>query len=105
MGEHSGMIAKLKQYKNLILLAALAVFFIALLAGDPLGFFAQRAHERAAIHNQMAVEKAEAEQQIAIIQAQTEAELRRIEKGETDIPFFQALPEEPSDAMGEEESP
>ena len=105
MGEHSGTIAKLKQYKNLILVTALAVFFIALLAGDPLGFFAKRAHERSAIHNQMAVEKAQAEQQRAIIQAQTEAELRRIEKGEAYLPILQEMPEEPPDAMGEEESP
>lgn len=97
------LISKAKQYKNLILVAALAVFFIALLVGDPLGFFAQRAHERSAIHNQMAVEKAQAEQQIAIIQAQTEAELRRIEKGEA--PILQSLPEEPPDVAEEEESP
>ena len=94
---------KIKQYKNLILVAALAAFFIALLCGDPLGFFARRAHERAAIHNQMAVEKAETEQQIAVIQAQTEAELRRIGKGE--VPVLQTAPEEPLTLGTEEEVP
>ena len=97
------LIVKIKQYKNRILEGALAAFFIALLAGAPLGFFAGRAHERAAIHNQMAVEKAEAEQQIAIIQAQTEAELKRIEQGE--VPILQALPEEAPDSGLAEEGP
>ena len=94
------LIVKIKQYKNLILVVALAAFFMALLCGDPLGFFARRAHERAAIHNQMAVEKAETEQQIAVIQAQTEAELRRIGQGE--VPILQALTEEPL-AVGTED--
>ena len=94
---------KIKQYKNLILVVALAAFFMALLCGDPLGFFARRAHERAAIHNQMAVERAEAEQQIAIIQAQTEAELKRIEKGEA--PTLQARPEEPLVVETEKKEP
>ena len=75
------MIAKLKQYKNLILLATAIVLLVALIAADPLGFCAQRAHDRAAICNQMAIEKAEAEQQIAIIKARTEYELKRIEQG------------------------
>ena len=75
------MIPKLKQYKNLILLATAIILLAALIAADPLGFCAQRAHDRAVIHNQMAVEKAEAEQQIAIIKARTEAELKRIEQG------------------------
>ena len=76
------MIQKLKRYKNLILLSAAVILLIALVASDPLGFCAQRAHDRAAIRNQMAIEKAEAEQQIAIIKARTEAELKRIEQGE-----------------------
>ena len=74
--------SKIKQYKNLIIVAAVAVFLFALLVSDPLGYFARRSHERAAIRNQMAIERAEAEKQIAIIGAQTEAELKRIEKGE-----------------------
>lgn len=78
------MIEKAKQYRNLILVAALAVFFIALLASDPLGFCTKRAHDRAAVRNQMAIEKAEADQQIAIIKAQTDAELKRIERGEAE---------------------
>ena len=90
--------AKIKQYKNLILVAALAAFFIALLCGDPLGFFARRAHERAAIHNQMAIERAEAEKEIALIQARTEAELKRIESG--DVPVLQMAPEEATEEEG-----
>ena len=50
---------------------------------SPLGFCAQRNHERAAIQNQMAIERAETEQQIAIIRAQTEAELAKIQYGNT----------------------
>ena len=76
------MTAKLKQYKNLILVIIAAVFLIVLIAADPLGFCAKRAHERATIHNQMAVEEAEAQMQIAIIMARTEAQLERIRKGE-----------------------
>ena len=94
------LIKRGRQYKNLILVAALAVIFIALLCGDPLGFFARRAHERAAIHNQMAIEKAEAEKEIALIQAQTEAELRRI--GQGGAPILQTAPEEPL-AVGTED--
>ena len=75
------MIQKIKQYKNLILLAAAVILVVTLIASDPLGFCAQRAHDRAAIQNQMAIEKAEAEQQIAIIKARTEAELKRIDSG------------------------
>ena len=72
---------KIRQYKNLILLSVAVILLVALIASDPLGFCAQRAHDRAAIYNQMAVEKAEAEKQIAIIRAQTDAELERIAKG------------------------
>ena len=80
------MTEKLKQYKNLILLVLAVVFMIILIAADPLGFCAKRAHERAAIRNEMAIEKAEAERQIAIIKAQTDAELERIGQGlETDM--------------------
>ena len=75
------MIEKVKQYKNLILLAVAVLLVIGIIAADPLGFCAQRAHDRAAIHNQMAIEKAEAEKQIAIIKAQTDAELERISMG------------------------
>ena len=75
------MIEKAKQYKNLILLILIAVFLALLVASDPLGFCAKRAHDRAAIYNQMAVEKAEAEKEIAVIQARTEAELERIRQG------------------------
>ena len=76
------MIQKIKQYKNLILLAVAVILLICLIVSDPLGFCAQRAHDRAAIQNQMAIEKAEAEQQIAIIKARTEAQLKLIESGE-----------------------
>lgn len=75
------MIQKLKRYKNLILLSAAVILLIALVASDPLGFCAQRAHDRAAIRNQMAIERAEADKQIAIIKAQTDTELKRIEMG------------------------
>ena len=75
------MIEKAKQYKNLILLILAALFLVVLVASDPLGFCAKRAHDRAAIYNQMAVEKAEAEKEIAVIQARTEAELERIRQG------------------------
>ena len=75
------MIEKAKQYKNLILLVIAVFFLIVLIAADPLGFCAKRAHDRAAIYNQMAVEKAEAEKEIAVIQARTEAELERIRQG------------------------
>ena len=77
------MINKIKQYKNLILLAVAVILFLCLIALDPLGFCAQRSHERAAIQNQMAIERAEAEQQIAIIRAQTEAELAKIKNGKS----------------------
>ena len=75
------MIEKAKQYKNLILLILVVIFLVVLVASDPLGFCAKRAHDRAAIYNQMAVEKAEAEKEIAVIQARTEAELERIRQG------------------------
>lgn len=75
------MTEKLKQYKNLILLVTAVILLVALIAADPLGFCAQRSHDRAAIRNQIAIEKAEAEKQIAIIKAQTDAELKRIEMG------------------------
>ena len=75
------MAERLKQYKNLILLVLAVVFIIILIAADPLGFCAKRAHERAVIRNEMAIEKAEADRQIAIIKAQTDAELERISRG------------------------
>ena len=81
------MIEKVKQYKNLILLAVAVLLVIGIIAADPLGFCAQRAHDRAAVYNQIAIEKAEAQKQIAIIQAQMDAELKRIaecEGAETD---------------------
>ena len=90
------MIAKMKQYKNLILLALAAISLIILVASDPLGYCTRRAHERAAIRNEMAVEKAEAEKKIAIIKAQTDAQLERIRQGlgiETE-----ELPEESTEA-------
>ena len=73
------MIAKVKQYKNLILLVAAVVFMVVLIVMDPLGYCAERVHERAAIYNQMEIEKAEAEKEIAVIRAQMEKELKRIE--------------------------
>lgn len=75
----------LKQYKNLILLAAAVLLVIALIAADPLGFCTQRAYERAAIRNQMEIEKAQTEREIAIIRAQTEADMHRIRNGEVVI--------------------
>ena len=72
------MTEKIKQYRNLIILIAAVAIATLLLACDPLGYFAQRAHDRAAVYNQIAVEKAETNKQIAIINAQTEAELKRI---------------------------
>ena len=74
------MMEKLKQYKNLILLAAVALLLIGIIAGDPLGYVTERRHQREIIRNQIAIEKAEVEKQIAIIRAETEAELRRIQK-------------------------
>ena len=79
------MIQKIKQYKNLILLALAVILLVSLIAADPLGFCAKRAHDRAAIQNQMAIEKAEAERQIAIIKARTEAQLKLIEQGEEPV--------------------
>ena len=75
------MIDKIKQYRNLIILIVAVAIATLLLACDPLGYFAQRAHDRAAVYNQIAVEKAETNKQIAIINAQTEAELKRIAFG------------------------
>ena len=93
----NGMIDKIKQYKNLILVAALAVIFIALAAADPLGYAAERAHSRAAIRNRMAIEKAEAEKEIAIIKARTEAELKQIELSVTVPPEEKPAFEEAGD--------
>lgn len=84
------MINKIKQYKNLILVVGIAVLMVVLVASDPLGFCAQRSHDRAAIRNQMAIEKAEAEKEIAVIKAQTEYELKRIEQG---LPVTEEIPE------------
>lgn len=78
------MIQKIKQYKNLILLAAVAVFLILLVAADPLGYFARRVHDRAAIRNAMAIEEAETEKKVALIKAEMDAELRRIMAGEAE---------------------
>lgn len=75
------MIQKIKQYKNLILVALAVILVVGLIAADPLGFVTERRHQRAMIQNQIAVEKAEAEKQIAIIKAQTDAELERIRQG------------------------
>lgn len=69
---------KLKQYKNLILLAIAVVLVIGIIAADPLGFVTERRHQRAIIQNEIAVEKAETEKRIAIIKAETDAELERI---------------------------
>lgn len=75
------MYQKIKQYKNLILLALAALFLTILVAADPLGYCTRRAQEREAIRNEMAIEKAEAEKKIAITRAQTDAELERIRQG------------------------
>ena len=72
---------KIKQYKNLILLVTAVVLVIVILAIDPVGFFVERAHQRALIQNQIAIEKAETEKRIAIIQAEADAELVRIREG------------------------
>lgn len=77
------MTQKIKQYKNLILVAVAILLIIGVIASDPLGYMAGRRHQRALIQNQIAVEKAEAEKQIAIIRAQTDAELERIRNGQT----------------------
>ena len=77
------MIEKVKQYKNLILIAVAILLIIGIITSDPLGYVAERRHQRALIQNQIAVEKAEAEKQIAIIRAQTDAELERIRNGQT----------------------
>ena len=75
------MIQKIKQYKNLLLVALAVILVVGLIAADPLGFVTERRHQRAMIQNQIAVEKAEAEKQIAIIKAQTDAELESIRQG------------------------
>jgi Tfp pilus assembly protein PilX len=75
------MLQKIKQYKNLLLVALAIILVVGLIAADPLGFVTERRHQRAVIQNQIAVEKAEAEKQIAIIKAQTDAELERIRQG------------------------
>ena len=84
------MIDKIKQYKNLILVVGIALLLMVLIASDPLGFCAQRSHDRAAIRNQIAIEKAEAEKEIAIIRARTEYELKQIEQG---LPVTEEVPE------------
>lgn len=85
------MIQKIKQYKNLILVVGIVLLLIVAIASDPLGFCAQRSHDRAAIRNQIAIEKAEAEKEIAIIKAQTDYELKRIGQG---LPVSEDIPEE-----------
>ena len=91
------MIDKIKQYKNLILVVGIALLLMVLIVSDPLGFCAQRSHDRAAIRNQIAIEKAEAEKEIAIIKAQTDYELKRIGQG---LPVSENTQEE-SAAEGE----
>lgn len=71
----------LKQYKNLIILSAIVLGVIVLVASDPLGYFAERRHQRALIYNRIAIERAEAEKEVAIIKASMEAELVRIRQG------------------------
>ena len=98
------MIAKMKQYKNLILLALAAISLIILVASDPLGYCTRRAHERAAIRNEMAIEKAEAEKKISIIKAQTDAQLEQIRQGlETETEELSEESTEAADAPGQEE--
>ena len=98
------MTEKLKQYKNLILLVLAVVFLIILIAADPLGFCAKRAHERAAIRNEMAIEKAEAEKKTAMIKSQTVAQLERIRQGlETETEELSEESTEAADAPGQEE--
>ena len=49
--------------KGTMLLVGIVLFLIVAIASDPLGFCAQRSHDRAAIRNQIAIEKAEAEKE------------------------------------------
>ena len=72
------MTEKIKQYKNLILLAIAVILVIGIIAADPIGLLTERRHQRAIIQNEIAVEKAETEKRIAIIKAETDAELERI---------------------------
>lgn len=81
--EVNGMRDKIKQYKNLIVLVMGLILVIVITAADPLGFFAERRHQRAAIRNQIAIEKAETEKQIALIKAEKDAGLLRIQRGGT----------------------
>ena len=94
------MIDKIKQYKNLILVVAFVAVIIAVIVGDPLGYAAERAHNRASIRNRMAIEKAEAEKEIAIIKAQTDAKLKQIELSITVTPEEEQAFEELRDEKG-----
>ena len=95
---------KIKQDKNLILVMAAVILAVTVLAADPLGFGAKRAHDRAAIHNQIAIERAEAEKQIAIIKAETDAELKRIAGEEWNMDVDEEKPgEEPDPSLAEAE--
>lgn len=72
------LIAKIKQFKNLILLSIAVLAVITCLFSDPLGYFVARAKYKAQIMNEIAIAKAETEKKIALIKAETEAELIRI---------------------------
>ena len=71
----------LRQYKNLIFLVLGILFLLILFFSDPLGFYAQRAHDRAVIYNKMKIEEAQTAKYIAIIKAEADAELERIRLG------------------------
>ena len=70
--------AKIRQFKNLILLSTSIVVLLACLFSDPLGYFVARAKYKAQILNEIAIARAETEKKIALIRAETEAELIRI---------------------------
>ena len=70
--------AKIKQFKNLILLCIAIAGIMMCLLSDPLGYFVARAKYKAQIMNEIAIARAETEKKIALIRAETEAELIRI---------------------------
>ena len=70
-----------RQYKNLIFVVVGVLFLLIIFFGDPLGFYAQRSHDRAMIYNSILVERAQTEKRIAIIKAEADAELERIRLG------------------------
>ena len=72
------IIAKIKQFKNLIFLLTAAAVILAFLLSDPLGYFVARAKYKAQVVNEIAIARAETEKKIALIRAETEAELIRI---------------------------